>query len=145
MVQGESTVGMVSVDIPVDLPGRLPCLLSLPCIFFQAWLVIAGPASTSPCPFITKARLAIMAGPDQLLTSLSSLHLLSSSSPPRPGLSLWQVPPWFHPVQTWHFSLLDYPHPSSLLPPPCCQSARAGRHRRSNSDLADALPQRIHK
>ena len=45
-----------------------------------------------------------------------------SSIPPRPGLSLWQVPLWSHPALTWLFPLQDYPRfflslTSPLLPP----------------------------
>ena len=44
-----------------------------------------------------------------LLISLPFPHFLPSSLPPRPGLSLWQVPPRFHPALTWLFLSLTTP------------------------------------
>ena len=119
------------LSYPVDLPGRLPSFFPPPGFFsFRQGLPLL---QVPPPPHLT------FSSPRPGLPLWLVPPPLPSSLPPRPGLSLWQVPPWFHPALTWPFPLLDYLHPSSLLPPPCCHPARAGRHGRSNSDLADAL------
>ena len=115
-------VGSLVLQTPWSPFLLLPSTMS---IFSWARLVIvAGSASISPHLFITKVRLAIVAGP---------AHFLTFSISP---LVLCHLP--------LALPLLNYPLFS--LTSPCCHPARAGRHGRSKVILltfANIDPQAI--
>ena len=122
-------VPLPSVDMPCR-PHRSPSLLLSPALYIPL-----GTACHCGNSRLNLNLLSHHQGPTchcgwsrpTLLTSLPSLHLLSSLLLSKPGLSLWQVPPcFFLPVLTLHSPLLDYPPPSlslisSFLPPRACR------------------------